>query len=67
MLQKLPDALVSNSSLQAQYRAGFRNSDLELTKAGRFALLEVLSQEYVDKLTTEANRVIVEAEEDESN
>lgn len=64
MLQKLSSVLkrVLSPSLQAQYKAGFRDDTLELTKKGRFALLEILSQEYDEKFTAAANEVVSEAE-----
>ena len=53
--------------VKTQLEAGFRNEQLELTKAGRFALLEVLSEvdAYRDALTARANEIVAERKAEE--
>jgi hypothetical protein len=48
--------------LQAQVKAGFRDSNLELTQDGKDVLLELLASDKEKELTTKANEKIAEEE-----
>lgn len=63
-MQTLTSALkrVLSKSLQAQYRAGLRNGELELTEKGRNELLEILAVEKEKELTEVAKEIIAEEE-----
>jgi len=64
MLQNLTASLKRflNSDLQKIYRAGFRDGELALTKAGRFELLEILAETepFKEALTSRAEEIIKE-------
>jgi hypothetical protein len=51
-----------NADLQSQLKAGYRNSDLELTQEGKDVLLELLADTVADKFTVSANEKIAEEE-----
>ena len=65
IMQKLTNTLkrVLNKDMQAQYKACFRNGDLELTQKGANALLEILAVKHEKELADAAREVIEEAEE----
>jgi len=54
---------ILSKNLQAQYKAGFRNGDIELTEQGKQELLEILAQEKEEELTKIAKEVLAEKEE----
>lgn len=63
-MQKLTTALkkILSPNLQAQYKAGFRNGDLELTEKGQDQLLELLATEKEQELADLAKEIILEEE-----
>jgi len=68
MLQELTNALKKHlpGDIKKQYKAGFRNGDLELTKKGVEVLVEeILADKYNDELTEKAEEIIKEHEEEE--
>jgi len=66
MLQKLTNILkrVLNKEMQVQYKAGYRNGDLELTERGTNALLEILAQDREAELADSAREYIKEVKEE---
>ena len=67
MLQELTNALKKHlpGDIKKQYKAGFRNGDLELTKKGVEVLVEeILTDKYNDELTEKAEEIIKEHEEE---
>lgn len=63
-MQKLTNTLkrLLPTKIQAQYKAGYRNGDLELTDKGVKTLLEIIAEEFEDKLTLMAKEDIKEEE-----
>lgn len=51
-----------SADLQAQVKAGYRNESLELTEAGKTALLEILADANKEAFTASANEVIADQE-----
>jgi hypothetical protein len=65
MIQKISSTLkrVLSASMQAQYKAGFRNGDLALTEKDRNELLELLAAKHEKELTDVAKEIIKEEED----
>jgi hypothetical protein len=64
MLQKLNDTLKKHlpGNIKTQYKAGYRNGDLELTVEGRQALEEIIADKFEAELTAKAQEKITEEE-----
>lgn len=67
MLQKLTTTLKKHlpGPIQKQYRAGFRNGDMELTSNGVGVLLEIVADKYEKELTESAVAQIAEVESEQ--
>lgn len=63
-MQKLTDHLkrILSPDLQAQYKAGFLDSDLTLSERGKRALFDIITEKYQAELTARAKADIAEAE-----
>jgi len=61
-MNKLTSAMkrVLSKNMQAQFKAGFRNGNLELTEDGKKELLEILAVEKEKDLTDVANEILKE-------
>lgn len=48
--------------IQTQYKAGFRNGDIELTQEGVTELLNILAEKFQPELTARAEEIVKEEE-----